>query len=133
RVLIISCMDFKPCSSEGRSTKAEGTYEPTFKNVGRAAVTLCISLYASRYNSLFKLGFIPRTKVFINTSFLLPSALCHLPFFVTIFLVLVGVVRAQISLAFNCWQVFKSSLWTSRLPSLLGCGWGAFTNIYFVE
>ncbi|MHC5833912.1 MAG: hypothetical protein ACYT04_000000102420, partial [Nostoc sp.] len=39
--------------------------------------------YASRYNSFYKLGFRPRTKVFISTSFLLPSALCPLPFFVT--------------------------------------------------
>jgi hypothetical protein len=30
------------------------------------------------------MGFRPTTKVFINTSFLLPSALCPLPFFVNL-------------------------------------------------
>ncbi|BAZ28052.1 hypothetical protein NIES4074_04830 [Cylindrospermum sp. NIES-4074] len=53
--------------------------EPTERKRGIEARTLCISRYASRYNSFFKLGFRPRTKVLIHTSSLLPPALCLLP------------------------------------------------------
>ena len=49
--------------------------EPTFKNVGLILDALCLVLRISTQIFLHALGFRTTTKVFINTSFLLPSAL----------------------------------------------------------
>jgi hypothetical protein len=56
--------------------------EPTLKNVGLRLWTPCVLSHSPLDTNLFILvGFIPTTKVFIDTSFLLPSAFCPLPFF----------------------------------------------------
>jgi|GEM_PF-6774344 len=69
--------------AEGRGQKAEVRREATFKNMGlKQGHLVSRGTFRSPQIFLYALGFRPTTKVFINTSFLLPSALCPLPFFV---------------------------------------------------
>jgi hypothetical protein len=54
---------FQKAEVRSRSvSKGEDSLSPTFKNVGLRLWKLCIPSQAFRYNSSFKLGFIPRTK-----------------------------------------------------------------------
>lgn len=59
-----------------------GRRQPTLKRVGLKQGRFIPRCKQSRYNSFFEVGFIPTTEVFIDTSFLLPSAFILLPFFV---------------------------------------------------